>query len=70
MVTVPAGKFLMGSPEGQGEAHEQPQREVFVPEVLMDKTEVTWRQYKKFAEAEEVSTEEIIRKLFEQVEVP
>jgi len=52
VVQVPAGKFLMGSPEGQGEANEQPQREVFVPEFLIDKTEVTWRQYKKFAEAE------------------
>lgn len=52
VVRVPAGKFLMGSPEGQGAAHEQPQREVFVSEFLLDKTEVTWRQYKKFAEAE------------------
>jgi formylglycine-generating enzyme required for sulfatase activity len=52
VVKIPAGKFLMGSPEGQGEAHEQPQREVFVSEFLIDKTEVTWRQYKKFAEAE------------------
>ena len=55
VVKVPAGKFLMGSPEGQGEAHEQPQREVYVSEFLIDKTEVTWRQYKKFAEAERMS---------------
>lgn len=54
VVHVPSGKFLMGSPEGQGEAHEQPQREVFVSDFLIDKTEVTWRQYKKFAEAEGV----------------
>lgn len=55
VVKVPAGKFLMGSPEGEGEKHEQPQREVNVSEFLIDKTEVTWRQYKKFAEAEGLS---------------
>ena len=50
VVRVPAGDFLMGSPEGEGEPRERPQRGVRVPEFLIDKTEVTWRQYRKFAE--------------------
>lgn len=51
VVNVPAGKFLMGSAEGEGEPSERPQHRVFVTEFLMDKTEVTWRQFRKFAEA-------------------
>ena len=50
VVRVPAGDFLMGSPEGEGEPRERPQRGVRVPEFLIDKTEVTWRQYREFAE--------------------
>jgi formylglycine-generating enzyme required for sulfatase activity len=51
MVDVPAGDFPMGSPEGQGESDERPLHQVFVSEFLIDKTEVTWRQFRKFAEA-------------------
>ncbi len=51
VVKVPAGEFLMGSPEGEGEPPEHPQRQVFVSEFLIDKTEVTWRQFRKFTEA-------------------
>jgi len=51
VVKVPAGEFLMGSAEGKGEPAERPQRRVFVTEFLMHKTEVTWRQFRKFAEA-------------------
>jgi formylglycine-generating enzyme required for sulfatase activity len=51
VVTVPAGEFLMGSPEGEGQSAERPQRRVYVSEFLIDKTEVTWRQLRKFAEA-------------------
>jgi len=51
VVKVPAGEFLMGSAEGEGEMSEHPQRRVFVTEFLMDKTEVTWRQFRKFVEA-------------------
>jgi len=51
VVKVPAGEFLMGSADGKGEPPERPQRQVFVTEFLMDKTEVTWRQFRKFAEA-------------------
>jgi formylglycine-generating enzyme required for sulfatase activity len=51
MVKIPAGEFLMGSPEGEGEPHEQPQHRVFTSEFLIDKTEVSWRQFRKFVEA-------------------
>ena len=48
MVTIPAGEFLMGSPDGQGEPDERPQRGIYSSEFLIDKTEVTWRQLRKF----------------------
>lgn len=53
VVNVPAGEFLMGSPDGQGEANERPQHQVDVSSFLIDKTEVTWRQFRKFAAATE-----------------
>jgi len=49
VVKVPAGEFLMGSREGEGESPERPQHKVSVSPYLIDKTEVTWGQYKKFA---------------------
>jgi formylglycine-generating enzyme required for sulfatase activity len=52
VVKVPAGETLMGSPEGEGEPAERPQHRVYISEFLIDKTEVTWRQFRKFAEAE------------------
>jgi formylglycine-generating enzyme required for sulfatase activity len=51
VVKVPAGEFLMGSIEGQGEPHERPQHRVYVSEFLIDKLEVTWRQLRGYAEA-------------------
>jgi len=51
MVEIPAGAFLMGSPEGQGEPDERPQHEVTLSGFLIDKTEVTWRQYQIYASA-------------------
>lgn len=51
VVEVPAGEFLMGSVEGQGEPHERPQHRVQVAEFLIDKLEVTWRQLRRYAEA-------------------
>jgi formylglycine-generating enzyme required for sulfatase activity len=51
VVKIPAGEFLMGTPEGQGEPAEHPQRRVTVSAFLIDKTEVTWRQYEKFLSA-------------------
>jgi len=51
IVSVPAGEFTMGSPPNEGEADERPQRRVRLSEFRIDKTEVTWRQFRKFAEA-------------------
>jgi len=47
MVSIPAGRFLMGSRQGQDD--EQPVREVWVEAFLIDRTEVTQEQYAKFA---------------------
>lgn len=41
----------MGSPEGTGEPPERPQHRVHVSGFLIDKTEVTWRQFRKFSAA-------------------
>lgn len=48
VVRIPGGEFRMGSAEGEGEANEHPQHTVRVSDFLMDKTEVTWGQYKRF----------------------
>ncbi len=53
VVKVPAGEFLMGSRGEEGKPEERPQHQVYVSEFLMDKTEVTWRQFRKFAKATE-----------------
>ena len=50
VVEIPAGAFLMGSPENQGEADQWPQHEVELSAFVIDKTEVTWRQFAKFAQ--------------------
>jgi sulfatase modifying factor 1 len=50
-VRIPAGEFVMGSPEGEGEPAERPQHRPYVSEFLIDKTEVTWRQFRRYAEA-------------------
>lgn len=55
LVKIPEGKFLMGSPEGEGEPHEQPQHTVYVSTFLIDKTEVSVRQYLKYAEEKGIS---------------
>jgi iron(II)-dependent oxidoreductase len=51
VVRIPGGKFQMGSPEGDGEPPERPQHAVRVDGFLMDKTEVTWGQFKRFLAA-------------------
>jgi formylglycine-generating enzyme required for sulfatase activity len=48
VIRIPAGEFLMGNKETEREPLEHM---VYVSEFLIDKTEVTWRQYKKFAAA-------------------
>ena len=45
VVNIPAGEFVMGNPKTERQPLEH---QVYVSEFLMDKTAVTWRQYKKF----------------------
>jgi formylglycine-generating enzyme required for sulfatase activity len=51
VVMIPAGEFLMGSNENEGEAPERPQQVVHLSGFFIDKTEVTWRQFRKYVEA-------------------
>src|SRR4026207_1154239 len=48
MVTIPAGEFLMGNPEGTGRADEWPQRSVYLDEFAIDQVEVTNARYLAF----------------------
>ena len=48
MVYIPAGEFMMGSPEGEGHNDEHPQHRVMLSAYWMDKTEVTNEQYGTF----------------------
>lgn len=48
VVKIPAGEFLMGNRDTERQPLEH---RVYVSEFLMDKTPVTWGQYKKFARA-------------------
>lgn len=48
MVTVPAGEFLMGNPEGKGRADEWPQRSVYLDAFAIDQVEVTNERYLAF----------------------
>jgi len=51
MVLIPAGDFIMGSPEGEGEDNEHPQHTVFLDAFYIAAYEVTNAQFKKFIEA-------------------
>ena len=46
MVKIPAGKFLMGSPQGEGIDSETPQQQVNIPEVYIAQTPITQAQWK------------------------
>jgi formylglycine-generating enzyme required for sulfatase activity len=46
MVYIPAGTYLMGSPEGKGNADERPQHRVTVPSYLMGKYPITQAQWR------------------------
>ena len=50
LVPIPAGKFLMGSPESEAKRNpdEGPQHEVAIEPFWMAKTEVTWDEYEQF----------------------
>ena len=45
LVHILGGKFLMGSPEGEGANNEKPQHEVTIPEFWMGKYPITQAQY-------------------------
>jgi formylglycine-generating enzyme required for sulfatase activity len=45
MVYIPGGKFMMGSPEGEGDDDEKPQHEVTVPAFFMGKYPITQAQW-------------------------
>jgi formylglycine-generating enzyme len=51
MVTIPAGTFLMGNPEGKGRADEWPQRSVYLDSFAIDQVEVTNERYMAFIKA-------------------
>ena len=48
MVTIPAGEFLMGNPEGKGRADEWPQRTIYLDAFAIDQVEVTNERYMAF----------------------
>jgi formylglycine-generating enzyme len=48
MVTIPAGEFLMGNPEGMGRVDEWPQRSVYLDAFAIDQVEVTNERYMVF----------------------
>lgn len=52
MVTIPAGKFLMGSPEDEvgRSSDEGPQHEVTIAAFAISRTEITVRQFKQFVQ--------------------
>jgi formylglycine-generating enzyme required for sulfatase activity len=51
MVLVPAGEFIMGSPQGEGFPDEFPQRVVHVDAFYIDRYEVTNQQFKQFVDS-------------------
>lgn len=51
MITIPAGVFKMGNPEGEGRSDEWPQREIYLDEFAIDQVEVTNERYMKFVQA-------------------
>jgi formylglycine-generating enzyme required for sulfatase activity/serine/threonine protein kinase len=51
MVWIPAGRFQMGDIQGQGDNDEQPMRWVSVEKFAIGRTEVTFAEYDRFAEA-------------------
>ena len=47
MIAIPGGKFMMGSPEGEGRDNEKPQHEVTVQPFFIGKYPVTQAQYQQ-----------------------
>ena len=57
MALIPAGEFLMGSPEGGGAFDEHPEHIVYLDAYYVDKYEVTNGQFQEFVEATEYVTD-------------
>jgi len=51
MILIPAGEFIMGSPEGVGNDDERPRHTVYLDDFLISKYEVTNKQYVEFLNA-------------------
>lgn len=51
MVLIPAGEFMMGSPDGEGREGEHPLHRVFLDNYYLDVFEVTVARYAKFLQA-------------------
>jgi formylglycine-generating enzyme required for sulfatase activity len=51
MITIPAGEFMMGNPEGRGRADEWPQQSVYLDAFMIDQVEVTNQRYMAFVRA-------------------
>ena len=51
MALIPAGPFLMGSPDGEGKANERPRRKVRLGAYYIDRRLVTVAQFRAFAQA-------------------
>ena len=49
MVAIPSGRFLMGSPEGEGGDSERPQHQVTVPPFFMGRYPITQAQWRAVA---------------------
>jgi formylglycine-generating enzyme required for sulfatase activity len=49
VVAIPGGAFERGTDDAKEEPDQRPARQIFVSGFLIDKTEVTWRQFRKFA---------------------
>ncbi len=47
MIAIPSGKFMMGSPEGEGRDWEKPQHKVLVQVFYMGKYPITQAQYRQ-----------------------
>lgn len=56
MIPIPGGKFTFGSPESESDRNddEGPQVEVSVEPFWMGKCEVTWAEYKKYMQMDEI----------------
>ena len=61
MMPLPGGTFLMGSPDGAGDADEHPQHAVSIRPFAIGRTEVTFDDYDRFAEATGRETPDDVR---------